>query len=84
LLTITLPCVTYQDEVTDRNQHDNLTDQGKIMKAVREKKRVTRRQVQSITGLGETQSKVLLNRLIEMGLLKRVGKGRATEYELNE
>ncbi|MDK2936926.1 MAG: hypothetical protein PWP62_1934 [Eubacteriaceae bacterium] len=54
------------------------------MKAVREKKRVTRRQVQSITGLGESQSKVLLNRLIKMGLLKRVGKGRSTEYELNE
>lgn len=51
------------------------------MKLIRSEKLITRKTVQEITGLGETQSKALLNRLIDSGFIRRVGKGRMTAYE---
>lgn len=51
------------------------------MKLIRSEKLITRKTVQEITGLGETQSKALLNRLIDSGFIRRVGKGRMTANE---
>ena len=59
----------------------HISDDEKVMKLIRSEKLITRKTVQEITGLGETQSKALLNRLIDSGFIRRVGKGRMTAYE---
>lgn len=78
-ISVILPCVTYGDNLDIKETH--ISDDEKVIKLIRSEKLITRKAVQEITGLGETQSKALLNRLIDSGFIRRVGKGRTTVVE---
>lgn len=80
-ISVILPCVTYGDNLKLDFEGAHISDDEKVMKLIRSEKLITRKTVQEITGLGETQSKALLNRLIDSGFIRRVGKGRMTAYE---
>ncbi|WP_286947104.1 RNA-binding domain-containing protein [Acetobacterium sp. UBA5834] len=80
-ISVILPCVTYGDNLNLDIEGAHISDDEKVMKLIRSEKLITRKTVQEITGLGETQSKALLNRLIDSGFIRRVGKGRMTAYE---
>ncbi|WP_186894989.1 RNA-binding domain-containing protein [Acetobacterium malicum] len=80
-ISVILPCVKYGDTLNLDIEGAHISDDEKVMKLIRSEKLITRKAVQEITGLGETQSKALLNRLIDSGFIRRVGKGRMTAYE---
>jgi predicted HTH transcriptional regulator len=49
---------------------------------VRENGRITNQDYRDLTGVSQKQAVRDLNKLVDDGLLQRVGKGRATRYEL--
>ena len=53
-----------------------------VLQYVRAHGRITRREAASLCQISEYQATRLLNRLVASGQLRRLGKGRATHYEL--
>jgi len=65
--------------------YDHLALEEKfIMIYIQKHEKITKREVLSLLDVGETKSKEILNALMNLGLIVRLGKGRATYYVLGE
>jgi len=57
-------------------------DEKKVLKYVREKGSIARRECQTLVGISATQASYLLARMREKGLLRKRGERRWARYEL--
>lgn len=56
----------------------------RVMDAIIKQGRITRNQIQSILGVGQTRALKVLNEMVEAKLITPIGKGKNTEYRLYE
>ncbi|MGG7074070.1 putative DNA binding domain-containing protein [Campylobacter sp. 9BO] len=59
------------------------TDEVKILKYLQENQSISKKQAMQLTGYAQTKIKQKLNKLLEKGLITRLGSGRSTYYVLS-
>ena len=61
--------------------YDEISDQ-KIIMAIKENPKITRAELQNITGLSESGVKKILRQLQQKGLLSRIGPDKGGHWEI--
>ena len=69
-----------QYEITNKHIADS---KERILAYAREKRRFKRKEIEYILGLKQTRSYILLKELCDEGVLRKVGNGKNSFYELN-
>ena len=53
----------------------------KALQAIRQAGQVSRRELESLLGVGTTRTVVLLKRLVELDKVQKIGNGKSTQYQ---
>ena len=79
---ITLPNINYVEEASPTVSELSASEQ-KVFSSIRDGGTVTRAQIEKNTGITQSVAIRALKRLLELGLIRKLGNGKLTKYELS-